>query len=229
MTVSWGRCRAATDSRAIGRVVSWGSWCLYFPTTYTEEGLVGKLRKTSAGYTPLTASGFPTTYREEGLVGKLSSTSPPPIQKRGSWGSCLKDVRRLSPLCHSAALARRGRGRLRGRRCARARVGPAAAAAAPPTARARACLRLRERDPGPRAERRALASMRRCSRGVRRVPLHHPRTARPSRTKRATSGARAEYSNHRGRIQHPIHARDACGLLTTCAPNVSCVLRWNAS
>ena len=51
---------------------------------------MGKLRKTSAGYTPLTASGFPTTYREEGLVGKLSSTSPPPIQKRGSWGSCAK-------------------------------------------------------------------------------------------------------------------------------------------
>ena len=126
---------------------------LYFPTTYTEEGLVGKLRKTSAGYTPLTASGFPTTYREEGLVGKLSSTSPPPIQKRGSWGSCLKDVRRLSPLCHSAALARRGRGRLRGRRCVRPR----------PWGRRRPaayCARARDwgrgREPGLHAERRAL-------------------------------------------------------------------------
>ena len=49
---------------------------------------MGKLLcKTSAGYTPSQPPNFLTTYREEGLVGKLSSTSPPPIQKRGSWGS----------------------------------------------------------------------------------------------------------------------------------------------
>ena len=68
-----------------------------FPTTYREEGFVGKL-----------PPNFPTTYTEEGLVGKL-------IQ-----------VRRLSPLCHGAALARRRRGRL-SRPQARVRlpVGPA--------------------------------------------------------------------------------------------------------
>ena len=30
---------------------------------------------------------FPTTYTEDGLVGKLGSTSPPPIKKEASWGS----------------------------------------------------------------------------------------------------------------------------------------------
>ena len=46
-----------------------------------------------------TAPGFPTTYREEGLVGKLpGSTSQPPIEKRGSWGSWPQDVRWLPPL-----------------------------------------------------------------------------------------------------------------------------------
>ena len=33
---------------------------LYFPTTYTDEGLVGKL-----------GSSFPTTYTDDGLVGKV--------------------------------------------------------------------------------------------------------------------------------------------------------------
>ena len=43
---SWGSCPEVPRS--------------YFPTTYREEGLVGKL-----------PPNFPTTYREEGLVGKL--------------------------------------------------------------------------------------------------------------------------------------------------------------
>ena len=88
----------------------------------------------------------------------------------------------------------------------RAPVGPTAAAA-PPNVHTRV-MGPRERDPGPRAERRALALMRRCQQVLRRVPLHHLRTAaRPSRIKRATSGARAEYLNHRGRIQHHIRHR----------------------
>ena len=50
------------------------SRALNFPTTYREEGLVGKLpQKASADYyLSCRALNFPTTYREEGLVGKLS-------------------------------------------------------------------------------------------------------------------------------------------------------------
>ena len=74
-----------------------------FPTTYREEGLVGKRPpaspppiqmtvswgscETSADYTPFPTPNFPTTYREEGLVGKRPPASPPPIEKRRSWGS----------------------------------------------------------------------------------------------------------------------------------------------
>ena len=190
-----------------------------------SRGEVGN--QTPAGYTPL-QPGFPTTYREEGLVGKLPPNFPTTYTEEGLVGKLREDVRRLSPLCHSAALARRRRGCPPScRRCARPWAHTAAAA--PPTVHARV-VGARERDPGPRAECRALALMRRCQQVLRRVPLHHLRTAaRPSRTKRATSGARAEYSNHSGWIQHPMHARDACGLLTTCAPNVSYVLRWIAS
>jgi len=43
----------------------------------------------SADYTP-SQPDFPTTYRDDWLVGKLVSASPPPIEKRGSWGSCLR-------------------------------------------------------------------------------------------------------------------------------------------
>ena len=73
---------------------------LYFPTTYREEGLVGKsgapcstssppIEKRARGEVgPPSATYLLTTYREEGLVWKLGvSTSPPPIEKRGSWGS----------------------------------------------------------------------------------------------------------------------------------------------
>ena len=36
----------------MGKEVSWGSWSVYFPTTYTEECLVGKLTETSGGFLP---------------------------------------------------------------------------------------------------------------------------------------------------------------------------------
>ena len=40
----------------------------------------------------------PTTYGEEGLVGKLAgSTSPPPMEKRCSWGSCPEVPRSYFP------------------------------------------------------------------------------------------------------------------------------------
>ena len=58
------------------------------PTTYREEGLVGKL----AGST------FPTTYGEEGSWGSCLRTSPPPIQMSVSWGSWQSDARWLHPL-----------------------------------------------------------------------------------------------------------------------------------
>ena len=53
---------------------------LNFPTTYTDEGLVGKLPETSADYLLQTSPppigearlNFPTTYTDEGVVGKLS-------------------------------------------------------------------------------------------------------------------------------------------------------------
>ena len=64
--------------------------------------------------------------------------------------------------------------RLGGRRCARPWAHTAAAA--PPTVHARV-VGARERDPGPRAECRALALMRRCQQVLRRVLLHHLRTA----------------------------------------------------
>jgi len=127
------------SSPPIQKKGSWGSWRelphhLYrirprgeagvnCPTTYTEDGLVGKLvnvrnlhplsspppiqkmaswgswgqlphhlyRRRARGEVSkrpqLTPPIFPTTYTEEGLVGKLGSTSPPPIQKKASWGS----------------------------------------------------------------------------------------------------------------------------------------------
>jgi hypothetical protein len=46
--------------------------------------------ETSADYHPLHTFNFPTTYTDDWLVGKLVSASPPPIEKRGSWGSCLR-------------------------------------------------------------------------------------------------------------------------------------------
>ena len=68
---------------------------LNFPTTYRDDGLVGKLAEGRPLVTPPVQPGFPTTYREEGLMGKLALTSPPPIEKKVSWGSCAKDVRWL--------------------------------------------------------------------------------------------------------------------------------------
>ena len=64
---------------------------LNFPTTYRDDGLVGKLAEGRPLVTPPVQPGFPTTYREEGLMGKLALTSPPPIEKRGSWGSWQSD------------------------------------------------------------------------------------------------------------------------------------------
>ena len=46
--------------------------------------------ETSADYHPLHTFNFPTTYTDDWLVGKLVSAFPPPIEKRGSWGSCLR-------------------------------------------------------------------------------------------------------------------------------------------
>ena len=80
---------------------------LNFPTTYREDRLVGKSTRPLITFPERPhhlwrrgargeAAGlnFPTTYRDEGLVGKLlGSTSPPPIEKRGSWGSWQPDVR----------------------------------------------------------------------------------------------------------------------------------------
>ena len=60
---------ASTSPPPIQKTVSWGSWhspliitSPNVPTTYREEGLVGKLPR---------ALNVPTTYREEVLVGKF--------------------------------------------------------------------------------------------------------------------------------------------------------------
>ena len=95
---------------------------LNFPTTYRDDGLLGKLAEGRPLVTPPVQPGFPTTYREEGLVGKLpglnfpttyrddglvgkraGSTSPPPIEMTDSWGSWPKDVRWLHPLYNRAS------------------------------------------------------------------------------------------------------------------------------
>ena len=63
---------------------------------------MGKLAAGRPLVTPPVQPGFPTTYGEEGLVGKLAgSTSPPPMEKRGSWGSCPEVPRSYFPTTYT--------------------------------------------------------------------------------------------------------------------------------
>ena len=59
------------------------------PSPIQKTASWGSLRTKSADNTP---SYFPTTYTEEGLVGKLGPTSPSPIQKTASWGSSRRSL-----------------------------------------------------------------------------------------------------------------------------------------
>ena len=130
---------------------------------------------------------FPTTYREEVLVGKLASeTSPPPIQMSGSWGSWPR--RRPLVMPPSTAVRWHAAPRLPGLVAAGVRV-----LGGHRRCRTAHCAHACDGSPvsairAPRAEPRALASMRRCQQVLRRVPLHHLRTAaRPSRDFRCES------------------------------------------
>jgi hypothetical protein len=63
----------------IQKMASWGSWG-QLPHHLYRRRARGEVSKRPQLTPPI----FPTTYTEEGLVGKLGSTSPPPIQKKAS-------------------------------------------------------------------------------------------------------------------------------------------------
>ena len=76
---------------------------LYFPTTYTDEGLVGKLPQDVRWlHPPHNLRASPPPIEKRGSWGSCLRTSPPPIQKRSSSGSP-KTSAIIPPLCHRCA------------------------------------------------------------------------------------------------------------------------------